>query len=134
MCGCALLPVLVNGEAIGTLCNNCGDVILSELAKEKQGNGVGVDIAHAADMTLDPSGLVITNLNAIDCSEGCDLAKEAQILRDHIKKIAACHCCNDCGKAGRCRYEPKVGEICAINCPLWREIPQPVKDASTMPL
>lgn len=71
------------------VCMNCGTI-------------TGATFSIGVDETLSPSE-----------------KKELEILRAHIKRIASCHCCNDCGRQGYCSYEPEWGEICAINCPLW---------------
>ena len=37
------------------------------------------------------------------------------------KEISGLSDCNDCGWKGNCKYEPKIGQITRINCPLWKE-------------
>ena len=38
----------------------------------------------------------------------------------HSNSVSALNNCNNCGKKRKaCVYQPRLGEMCRINCPLW---------------
>lgn len=46
--------------------------------------------------------------------------RRLQHYEDWARRIAKLPCCNDCADAKTCEKKPKWGEVCAINCPIWR--------------
>lgn len=48
----------------------------------------------------------------------------AKVIKDRYRKfydrIAPLHDCNDCADRRKCKYQPKIGEVTRINCPLWK--------------
>ena len=63
----------------------------------------------AVKASLDP----IEAWNRREMCQGCG-------DRMHSEMVAKLHSCNDCGSKGECEYMPEYGEMCRINCPLWR--------------
>jgi len=49
-----------------------------------------------------------------------DWKARAEAAEEWSQKIASMPCCNDCADQKTCEKKPVWGEICAINCPLWR--------------
>lgn len=65
-----------------------------------------------------PTGHITFGLEIKRCSE-CERGNCAICARkQHSEEISKLPDCHDCGKRGRCEYEPQLGEWVRINCPL----------------
>lgn len=63
---------------------------------------------------------VIISDMARDAAEEIERLQEELDMSDAwIKRVAYCPCCNNCGYQKECLVKPKLGDIVAINCPLW---------------
>ena len=56
------------------------------------------------------------NYDKIDVAALLYKAADALRWQEEILKLPSCH---DCGKVGRCEYEPTLGQYVRINCPHW---------------